>query len=61
MNVNSTTHSGVFNGSTFQREFKGVAKGACIVCCLGFVLEQTNDYVYLELAHVERFIVTKRI
>lgn len=32
----------------------------CVVCCLVFELEQTTSNVYLELAHVERLIVTKR-
>lgn len=49
-------------GYLMEVYFKGnsrvLLREPLIVCCLGFVLEQTSDYVYLELAHVERFIVT---
>lgn len=34
--VNLTAHSSVFNGSIFQREFKGVAKGALHCLLPGF-------------------------
>lgn len=44
----------------FKGNSRVLLREPLIVCCLGFVLEQTSDYVYLELAHVERFIVTKR-
>lgn len=40
----------------------GVSRGEPAVWCrcLVFVLEQTTRNVYLELAHVERFVLRKR-